>query len=143
MRKTHSATAAALAGLAVWLLTSGAQGCEGAEARKPGDPVRNHEVVMSVSWMTNPGQRSRNLPIEITLTWPNNMANLGQRPSGRSGHYDRTLAGAIGERFSVTADQQESGFLSCVIKVDGKLKDYTHRNDGGNVTCSWTIGDRA
>jgi hypothetical protein len=102
-------------------------------------------VLVTISWLKNNDAPKRKIEITTTAPTTRNPANPKTvvLVANRDDHFEQRFGMYPGDRVSVTADQQQAGFLQCRVTRDtGAIivdnQTYEHRNDGGSVHCEWT-----
>lgn len=104
----------------------------------PGNDVNAPEMVkVSVQW--GQANRPNKHNIEISYTFPGRPTKSYQQLCCRETFLvEFPVLMKVGDRVSITGDQNESGFLSCSIHNGMSQYAYEHRNDPGSVHCEWT-----
>lgn len=151
-RRLAASTLAVVAALAALLAMSAAKLQCSNEAGSPQKaPAVTHAavnptsqpifVLVHVGWLKNDQKPDRKVEIAITRPGKKDPGTPVVIYVNRNGQYEVRFAMSPGDRVSVTADQDQGGFLQCWIKHDikgGKFLDEEHRNDGGSTHCEWT-----
>jgi hypothetical protein len=104
-----------------------------------GQQAQSQEVLVTIRWLIQ--QRTKRLPIEIAWTIHGKTETTVVHPKNDS-NFSFNARLIPGMRISVTADQQEKGYLDCSIRIGlserGQLVDWERRNDPGSVHCEYT-----